>query len=80
MAKAVYVDNSVIGGYYDTEFAVYSRRLFHEFRLGLYNPVVSTITETEISEAPERVRGVYTELKEMAEIIEPTEEAIELAD
>lgn len=80
MAKAVYVDNSVIGGYHDSEFARYSRRLFHEFRLGLYTPVVSTITETEIAEAPSRVKDTFVELKEMAEMIEPTEEAFELAD
>ncbi len=80
MAKAVYVDNSVIGGYYDPEFATYSRRLFHEFRLGLYTPVVSTITETEITEAPSKVREAYIALKEMAQVIEPTEEAFELAD
>ena len=48
--------------------------------MGLYTPVVSTLTEVEISEAPARVRDVYNELKEMAEVIEPTEEAFEIAD
>ena len=80
MGKSVYVDNSVIGGYFDSEFSKYSQSLFREFRLGLYTPVISTLTEAEISSAPARVKEKYLELKEIAEIIEPNEAAFTLAD
>ena len=80
MAMVVCVDDSVIGGYYEPELATYSQRLFHEFRLGLYSPVVSTVNETEITEAPSKVREAYSALKEMTQVIEPTEESFELAD
>lgn len=66
MGKLVYVDSSVIGGYHDFEFAKYSQRLFREFTVGLYAPV--------------NVKNVYLKLKEIAEIIEPNEEAFEIAD
>jgi predicted nucleic acid-binding protein len=80
MGKSVYVDNSVIGGYFDPEFDKYSQALFREFRLGLYVPVLSTLTEAEINNAPTRVKEKYLELKEIAEFIEPSEEAFKLAD
>ena len=80
MGKSVYVDNSVIGGFFDPEFAKYSQALFREFRLGLYTPVLSTLTEAEINNAPTRVKEKYLELKEIAEIIEPNEEAFKVAD
>ena len=47
MIKRVYVDNSVIGGVHDMEFAESTDKLFREFRLGLYLPVISNITANE---------------------------------
>lgn len=55
MIKRVYVDNSVIGGKHDPEFAQYTKKLFHEFRMGLYIPVISNITAKEIQGAPVQV-------------------------
>jgi hypothetical protein len=63
MAKRVYVDNSVIGGIHDHEFAKYSEALFREFRIGFYIPVISDVTETEIAGAPASVLKSFYELK-----------------
>jgi hypothetical protein len=59
MIKRVYVDNSVIGGICDPEFAAFTEKLFREFRLGLYMPVISTITSQEIIGAPAAVMTAY---------------------
>lgn len=80
MAKRVYVDNSVIGGIHDHEFAKYSEALFREFRIGFYIPVISDVTETEIAGAPASVLKSFYELKEISEFVEPTVEAFSLAE
>ena len=79
MAKRVYVDNSVIGGIHDEEFSKHSEALFREFRIGLYIPVISDITESEILGAPEQVKKSFYDLKAFSEFIEPTVEAFVLA-
>lgn len=79
MIKRVYVDNSVIGGKHDPEFAEYTEKLLHEFRIGLYVPVISNITAKEIQGAPAEVIQTFNELIEIAEAIELDEEAILLS-
>jgi len=80
MVKRVYVDSSVIGGIHDAEFSKYSQALFREFRMGLYIPVVSDITENEIASAPDRVKKTFHDLKAFSEFVEPTVGAFTLAD
>jgi hypothetical protein len=80
MIKRVYVDNSVIGGKHDSEFAAATEKLFHEFTLGLYIPVISDITSKEIQGAPSPVIHVYDDLMEIAELVELNEEAVCLSE
>ncbi len=79
MVRKVYIDNSVIGGKFDPEFEKDSLKLFKEFDMGLFQPVISTITEEEISGAPNEVIDFFRKLKQESDIISPTDEAIELA-
>ena len=79
MVKRVYIDSSVIGGKYDPEFQEPTEKLFREFRLGLYIPVVSRITADEVGNAPHHIVRVYDDLVEIGEIIEVTEEAVRLS-
>ena len=52
-----------------------------DFRNGLFKPLLSQVTATELQDAPEKVQAVYAELLTIgAEIIEATESALELAD
>jgi hypothetical protein len=44
----VYLENSVIGGYYDDEFKEYTFKLFEKFRNGVYIPVISTHVIAEL--------------------------------
>ena len=55
----IYVENSVIGGYYEEEFEVPTQRLFELFRKGIYKAVISTHVIAELSKgAPQSVIDV----------------------
>ena len=52
----IYIENSVVGGYYDKEFQIPTRKLFELFRNNVYIPVVSDHVFSELYEgAPEYV-------------------------
>jgi hypothetical protein len=79
--QRVYLDTSALGGCFDPEFAEWSNGLLQDFRDGLFKPLLSQVTATELQDAPEKVQAVYAELLTLgAEIIEATESALELAD
>jgi predicted nucleic acid-binding protein len=79
--QRIYLDTSVIGGYYDTEFEEDTRILFEKIKLGQFHVVLSDITEGELQEAPEMIRNLFIELSAGQAIrIELTEEAVQLAD
>jgi hypothetical protein len=55
--ERVYVENSVIGGYYDKIFRDATRKLFQQFKDGVYKPVISEHTLGELNDgAPEPLR------------------------
>lgn len=53
-----YVDTSVFGGVYDTEFADHSRAFFERVGRGEIIVLLGQTTEVELSMAPAHVRGV----------------------
>ena len=66
----VYADTSVFGGCFDTEFSETSCRFFQEVCEGRIRLVLSDTILLELTEAPENVRRVLTDLP--AEFIERT--------
>jgi len=77
----IYIDTSVIGGYFDEEFSLWSQKLFTDFRKGKILFYISTITETEITDAPDEVKGLYYEMLESGvSILQESEESLNLAD
>lgn len=54
----LYLDTSVIGGYYDEEFMVASRRLFDDITEGRYIAIVSNLTYRELIKAPDRIKAL----------------------
>ena len=53
----VYIENSVIGGYFDTIFEDATRKLFEKFRSGEYLAVISTHSYGELNNgAPDKVK------------------------
>lgn len=79
--QRVYLDTSALVGCFDPEFAEWSSGLMQDFRNGLFKPLFSQVTATELQDAPEKVQAVYAELLTLGvEMNEATESALELAD
>jgi predicted nucleic acid-binding protein len=75
----IYIDTSVLGGYFDDEFNVDTKLLFDEILRGEYKLVISDLTVRELVNAPERVRTLLRDLKIDFEVIAVTQETIDLA-
>jgi len=53
----VYIENSVIGGYFDDEFKEHTRKLFDKFKKGIFKPVISSHVIAELENgAPNHVK------------------------
>ena len=77
--QKIYIDTSVLGGYFDKEFEIATRRLFDEVKKGEYKIVVSNITEGELLKAPERVKTLLNDLEIDYEVLKLTDDAVNLA-
>jgi predicted nucleic acid-binding protein len=77
--QKIYIDTSVLGGYFDKEFDIATRRLFDEVKNGEYKIVISPVTEGELLKAPERVRTLLFDLDLDYDVIPLTDDAIKLA-
>jgi len=75
--RKLYLDTSVIGGYFDDEFKEATRRLWEVVEAGRYELVTSEITEGELEKAPEAVRSLFDST--FNKLLPLSEEAIELA-
>ena len=80
--QRVYVDTSVLGGCFDSEFAEWSNALVTDFRHGRFTPLLSEVTAAEVASAPGNVQRTYTDLLSLPghEYIVLTAEGVELAD
>jgi predicted nucleic acid-binding protein len=78
-APALYLDTSVIGGYYDAEFMADTRALWRLREAGRFRFLTSQLVFQEIAGAPERVRALMRESFTPADVLERTAEAEELA-
>ena len=81
MKSRIYIDTSVVGGFFDLEFKEPTKKLFERLEKGEVIFVVSDLLELELSRAPERVRDLlYNYSSNMFERVVLTEEIIKLAD
>ena len=81
MRQRIYLDTSVIGGYLDKEFQVWSKQLFDEFKTGKKIAVISDITLDELENARQEIRDLLKLIPEKAkEYVLNDGEAEELAD
>ncbi len=79
--QRIYVDTSVIGGCFDSEFAKWSKGLIEDFRLGSFKPLLSEIISAEIENAPAQIQNLYGELLALnPEIASIDDEISDLAD
>ena len=78
--QRVYIDTSVIGGYYDIEFQEWSRKLFNEFQNSKKIAVISDITLDELELARKEIRDLLDIIPvDAKEFVINTEETEELA-
>lgn len=81
MTPRIYIDTSVIGGYFDEEFEEATRALFRRLEAGEVRFVVSDLLELELLAAPTRVRNLLGQMaKPQLERLTLTQEAADLAD
>jgi predicted nucleic acid-binding protein len=77
----LYIDTSVIGGYYDVEFEEETKILFDSILNNEFHVFYSTVTEDELINAPEKVRELLNIIPSGNKTrIELTEEAVMLGD
>ena len=81
MKQRIYIDTSVVGGYFDEEFKDATQELFKRFESDEIIFVVSNLLDLELTGAPKNVRELlYKYSPDKFERIQLTEEAILLAD
>lgn len=82
MRQRIYIDTSVIGGYFDDEFEEATKRLFKRIENKDFDVYFSEVNETELSLAPKHIRDLkklipedcykYLELIDEAKILAET--------
>jgi predicted nucleic acid-binding protein len=81
MIKKYYIDTSVFGGYYDSEFEEATKRLFNQISKRGIRILYSELTKNELVNAPDRVRDFVNSIPgDTLEYIEIIDEALDLAD
>jgi len=81
MIQRFYIDTSVIGGVFDSEFEEHSTILMEKVKLGQIKAIISEVTEREILKARKEIRDYYNSLpKDNIEFVEITEDSVLLAD
>jgi predicted nucleic acid-binding protein len=77
----IYLDTSVFGGYYDTEFELWTKILFEKIIKGEYKIIFSKLIDIELFSAPEQVKKIAELIPENNIIrVDITDEATELAE
>lgn len=80
MIKRVYVDTSVVGGKFDTEFAALTAPFWDMILGGDAVIIVSDLLDQELGNAPQRVREFYLQIPEsQIERVVSTKETDDLA-
>lgn len=81
MKQKIYIDNSVLGGYFDKDFKQDTRKLFDRIRKGDFIIHLSEISELELLEAPQYVKDLKEEIpNDCLVILELNEDAEYLAE
>ncbi len=81
MIQRIYIDTSVVGGIYDSEFDIFTKMFFDKAFRGEIRLIISELLEEELINAPERIKDFFRTLPtKQIELIRLTKEAIELAE
>jgi hypothetical protein len=78
-ARSLYLDTSVIGGYFDPEFMADTRALWRLREAGRFRFVTSVLVDQETVRAPKPVWELMRTTFAPADVLSMTAEALELA-
>jgi predicted nucleic acid-binding protein len=78
--SALYLDTSVIGGYFDAEWMADTRELWAQARTGKWRLMTSIVAEREVQSAPEEVRRHFASSFDATSILDTSEEIEALAE
>ena len=79
--ERIYLDTSVFGGYFETEFELWTMVLFDRISKGEFKVLLSRLTDIELENAPKRVKELANSLSQNnIEWLDITTESVELAD
>jgi predicted nucleic acid-binding protein len=81
MKQRIYIDTSIVGGYFDEEFKEATIKLFQRLENNEIIFVVSDLLDLELSNTPQQVKELlHNYSTDKFQRIELTEEAVKLAD
>lgn len=81
MVTRVYIDTSIVGGYFDDEFSNDTHALFKRLENNEIVFIISSVLQQELQRAPDNVRTLLSQYKSTCfEYVVLTQEAIELAN
>ena len=81
MKQRIYIDTSIVGGHFDTEFKEATLKLFERLDDGQIIFIVSDLLDLELLNAPQQVRDLLKNYSsDKFQRIELTHEALQLAD
>lgn len=81
MKQRIYIDTSIVGGFFDEEFQEPTGKLFERLERNEIIFVVSDLLDLELINAPQRVRDLLLNYSsDKFQRIELSEEAVKLAD
>ena len=81
MKLRIYIDTSVVGGYFDEEFKEATIKLFDRWKNGEVSFVASDLLDLELLNAPEKVRNLLSTFENLRlERIEFSQDASDLAE
>jgi len=78
-AQSLYLDTSVIGGYFDAQFMADTRALWRLMEAGRFQFISSVLLDQEIARAPEPVKALMRTTFSPADLLPMTAEALDLA-
>ncbi|WOK04318.1 hypothetical protein [Imperialibacter roseus] len=81
MTQRVYIDTSVVGGIYDSEFDIFTKMFFDKAFRGEIVLIISDLLEEELINAPTNIKTFFKTLPaKQLEYIQLTKDAIKLAE
>ena len=81
MNQKIYLDTSVIGGYYDDEIEIETKKIFSKINSGTLQIVYSELTLKEIYRGPKRIIELFEQIDSKNKaVVQINKEIIKLAD